>query len=560
MKKQLCYWPIVTTTAILMCAGALVLSAQTDLSGYWAFRIKDGGVNYYQLVQNGETFGTVPPAAGRGGGRGGRGLAGTVKNAKVHLEAVTAMPGAPPAGAPGAAAGRGAAGAPVAAAAPGGFGAQTRVYEGTVTNPNRIDVTLTTTGRDAGVLKGWFERVSKEEAVPTRVPSPELRDVPDNGMVRTPPMGWNSWNKYSDDFDEQIVRGTADAMVSSGMAKAGYTYIVVDEGWTSGRDANGKIIPNGKFPSGMKALADYVHSKGLKIGIYSSPGPQSCWGKLGGGGYQGSWKHEEEDAQTFADWGYDYLKYDQCTAGQVYDATTQDSQAAYQKMGEALLKTGRPIVYSLCQYGTYDVWKWGAKAGGNLWRTTGDINDSWGSMERIGFAQIVISKYNKVGHWNDPDMLEVGNGGMTADEYRTHMSLWCMLGAPLMAGNDLRSMTDETKSILMNPDVIAIDQDRGEFHPVERLSVQGTSEVLIRPLAGNAYAVGLYNRGDKPAEISFRTDDLTFDTGLGSRRLAATDLWKHEAVTLAGDTYTATVPKHGVVLLRVSVAGGRGGF
>jgi alpha-galactosidase len=189
------------------------------------------------------------------------------------------------------------------------------------------------------------------------------------------------------------------------------------------------------------------------------------------------------------------------------------------------------MVYSLCQYGAHDVWKWGAKAGGNLWRTTGDIGDRWESMERIGFAQIDISRYNKAGHWNDPDMLEVGNGGMTADEYRTHMSLWCMLGAPLMAGNDLRSMTEETKSILMNPEVIAIDQDRGEFHPVERLSGQGTFEVLARELSGNAYAVGLYNRGEQPAEISFRLDDLKFDTGLGSRRLVLTDLWKHAPVT-----------------------------
>ena len=551
--RKLYSWPVITTTAAIVCCGALALSAQTDLSGYWAFRIKDGGVNYYQLQQNGESFGTVPPVAGQGGGFRGRGLAGTVKNGKVHLEMVNSMPAAPAAGAPGAAA------RPAAAAAGGPGGGQTRVYEGVVTNPNRIDVTLTTTGRDAGVLKGWFERVSKDEAVPTRIPSPELRDLPDNGMVRTPPMGWNSWNKFADEIDDKTVRRIADAMVSSGMAKAGYTYIVVDEGWSSGRDANGKIIPNGKFPD-MKALADYVHSKGLKIGIYSSPGPQSCWGRVGGGGYQGSWKHEEEDAQTFADWGYDYLKYDQCTAGEVYDNTTQDSQAAYQKMGEALLKTGRPMVYSLCQYGAHDVWKWGGKAGGNLWRTTGDINDSWGSMERIGFAQLDISKYVKVGHWNDPDMLEVGNGGMMADEYRTHMSLWSMLAAPLMAGNDLRTMTEETKSILMNPDVIAIDQDRGEFQPVQRLSVQGKTEVLIRQLSGNAYAVGLYNRGDEPAEITFRWDDLKFDTGLGSRRLAATDLWKHESVTVSGDTYTATVPKHGVVLLRVAVATGRGGF
>jgi alpha-galactosidase len=546
--KKIFSWPVLTTAAALFCCGALVASAQTDLSGYWAFRIKDGGVNYYHMEQNGDVFRTVPEAGGRGF-RGG--LVGTVKNGKVHLDTAAGAPRTPPPAVPGAA-------ALPAPAGPPRMG-MTRVYDGTVVNPNRIDVTQTTTGRDAGVWQGWFERVTKEEAVPTRIPSPELHNVPDNGLVRTPPMGWNSWNKYSDEISEKIIRDMADAMVSSGMAKAGYTYIVVDEGWTSGRDANGKIIPNGKFKD-MKALADYVHSKGLKIGIYSSPGPQSCWGKMGGGGYEGSWKHEAEDAQTFADWGYDYLKYDQCSASGVYDNTTQDAQAAYQKMGEALLKTGRPMVYSLCQYGSHDVWKWGTNAGGNLWRTTGDINDSWGSMSRIGFAQVDISPYVKVGHWNDPDMLEVGNGGMTADEYRTHMSLWSMLAAPLMAGNDLTSMTDETKSILMNTDVIAVDQDRGEFHPVQRIFIQGTSEVLIRKLANNSYAVGLFNRGDASADISFRWDALKFDTGLGSRRLAATDLWKHAPVTVSGDTFTGTVPKHGVVMLRVSVANGGAGF
>ena len=309
---------------------------------------------------------------------------------------------------------------------------------------------------------------------------------------------------------------------------------MVDEGWTSGRDANGNIVGNGKFPN-MKALADYVHSKGLKIGIYSSPGPQSCSGKMGGG-YQGSYGHEEQDARTFAEWGYDYLKYDWCSAGSVYGSTREEERGAYQKMGEALLKTGRPMVYSLCQYGAADVWKWGAKTGGNLWRTTSDIADRWDSMERIGFAQIDIAGYAQPGHWNDPDMLEVGNGGMTADEYRTHMSLWCLLSAPLMAGNDLRTMTEETKSILMNPDAIAIDQDR-EPKPVERLSQQGKSEVLVRPLSGNAFAVGLFNRGDQPAEIGFRWDALKFDTGLyGFRRLQAQDLWKHEPVQVSGDT------------------------
>jgi alpha-galactosidase len=539
---------VALTPVLLLLVGTLFLLAQSriDMTGYWAFHVKDGGVNYFQFQQNGNTVNTVANAGRGGGGRGGRGLTGTLQDGKLHL---APMPN-PPGQAPAVAAGRG--------GAPGQAPPQVRetIYDGTVENANRINATLTTTGRDP--MKGWFERVTAEEARPARVAPPSLQDVPDNGMARTPPMGWNSWNKFQDVFDDATVRGMADAMVSSGMAKAGYTYIVVDEGWTSGRDANGKITGNGKFPN-MKALADYVHSKGLKIGIYSSPGPQSCSGKMGGG-YEGSYRHEMDDALTFAAWGYDYLKYDWCSAGGVYSNTKEDNQAAYQIMGDALLKTGRPIVYSLCQYGSHDVWKWGAKSGGNLWRTTFDIGDRWESMERIGFAQIDIAPYNAIGHWNDPDMLEVGNGGMTADEYRTHMSLWCMLAAPLMAGNDLRSMSDETKSILMNTDVIAIDQDR-DFKPLRRLSQDGKSEVLVRPLSGNAYAVGLFNRGDQPAQITFRWDALKFDTGLfGFRRLQAQDLWKHEAVPATGDNFTATVPSHGVVLLRVSAAGGRGGF
>jgi alpha-galactosidase len=530
------------TVGLALAGGwGLIAQAQIDLTGYWAFHVNDGGVNYFQFEQTGVSVTTVAPQ-GRGG-RGGRGLTGTFQNGKLHLASVPPAPTTPNTGG----------GVPAGQPPP-----QMRetIYDGTIENPNRIAATLQATGRDP--LKGWFERVSRDEAFPARIPPPDLHDVPDNGLARTPPMGWNSWNRFQDVFDDATVRSMADAMVSSGMAKAGYTYIVVDEGWTSGRNANGKIVGNGKFPD-LKALAAYVHSKGLKIGIYSSPGPQSCSGKMGGG-YQGSFAHEADDALTFAEWGYDYLKYDWCSAGGVYSNTREDNQGAYQKMGEALLKTGRPMVYSLCQYGSHDVWKWGAKTGGNLWRTTFDIADRWDSMERIGFAQIDIAAYNGPGHWNDPDMREIGNGGMTADEYRTHMSLWCLLAAPLMAGNDLRSMTEETKSILMNDEAIAIDQDR-EFQPVRRLSQEGKSEVLLRPLSGNAFAIGLFNRGDEPARISFRWDALKFDTGLyGFRRLQARDLWKHAPVDVSGDTFIATVPRHGVVLLKVSVAAGRGGF
>lgn len=494
---------------ILVFCVHFAADAQTDMSGYWKFSVPNGGVTFLELKQSGERIGGV----GRGGPA--RSMSGTLQHGKLHLEM--------------------------------SFGStdkkQMIVYEAVV-HGDKFPATRQRTGES--LETGTLQRVSHDEAFPPRLPLPALQNIPDNGLARTPPMGWNSWNKFHDKFDDATVRQMADAMVSSGMKAAGYTYIIVDEGWSSSRDSNGNITGNDRFPD-MKALADYVHSKGLKIGIYSSPGPQVC------GGYQGSYGHEQQDAQTFANWGYDYLKYDWCSAFGIYQPTPADLQGAYQKMGAALQKTKRPMVYSLCEYGLGDVWTWGAKTGGNLWRTTFDIADNWQSMERIGFAQLDITQYPAAGHWNDPDMLEVGNGGMTADEYRTHMSLWAMLRAPLIAGNDLRNMTDETKSILMNPDVIAIDQDPAA-KPVAVLSVEGKEEVLVRPLYGNAVAVGLFNRGDQPASISFRWDALHLGANLGGKTLTARDFWRHEDVPLSGDSFTTTVPKHGVVLLRVEAA------
>ncbi len=217
--------------------------------------------------------------------------------------------------------------------------------------------------------------------------------------------------------------------------------------------------------------------------------------------------HEEQDARTYAAWGIDYLKYDLCSARRIYEQTTEDIRGLYQKMGDALSRTGRPIVFSLCEYGLGDVWEWGPDVSGNLWRATGDIQDNWASMDRLGFAQLDIAAFAKPGHWNDPDMLEIGNGGMTVDEYRTHMSLWSLLSAPLIAGNDVVNMTDETKSILTNPDVIAIDQD-SLAKPVQTISADGNAVVLIRQLHGNAAAIGLFNRGTHPREISVRWDSL----------------------------------------------------
>jgi alpha-galactosidase len=350
-------------------------------------------------------------------------------------------------------------------------------------------------------------------------------------------MGWNSWNKFAGRVDDAAVRGMADAMVSTGMKKAGYIYVNIDDTWEgASRDAKGNITTNSKFPD-MKALADYVHSKGLKIGIYSSPGPKTC------AGYEGSYGHEEQDAQTYAAWGMDYLKYDWCSASAIYQ--NSDMQAVYQKMGDALLATGRPILYSLCQYGLEKVQDWGPKVGGNSWRTTGDINDSWKSMEKIGFdLQAGLETAAGPGHWNDPDMLEIGNGGMTDTEYRTHMSLWAMLAAPLLAGNDLRNMSPATAEILMNADVIAVNQDKLGKQG-RRVAKSGDQEVWVRALADGASAIALFNRAAEPAKVKANWSVV----GISGPKTVR-DLWSHQDVTSNGPEYEATVPGHGVVMLR----------
>jgi alpha-galactosidase len=382
---------------------------------------------------------------------------------------------------------------------------------------------------------GIAERASREAAArPPSLPLPDLHDVSDNGLARTPPMGWNSWYKFTERVDDLTIRAMADAMVSSGMREAGYTYINIDDCWAGPRDAQGNITGNRKFPN-MKALADYVHSKGLKIGIYSGPGPATA------GSYTGSYGHEVQDAKTFAGWGFDYFKYDWTTADQFYKDS--EMQAVYQKMGDALASCGRPVVYSLCQYGEEEVWKWGSKVGGNLWRTNNDIHDDWHSMSKIGFQQFEIASYARPGHWNDPDMLQVGLGGMTADEYRTQMSLWSLLAAPLIASNDLRSMSDETKSILMNTDVIAIDQDP-EAKPVTKISERGNLVVAARPLKNKTWAVGLFNRGDATAKIAVAWSDLSVQGKLHVR-----DLWAHQDLGRIADQFSAQVPPHGVVLI-----------
>ncbi len=376
-----------------------------------------------------------------------------------------------------------------------------------------------------------------EGALPARMPLPALHKVPSNGLAKTPPMGWNSWNKFASRVDDAGVRAAADAIVSTGMKDAGYIYVNIDDTWQGERDAQGNIQSNKKFP-GMKALADYVHSKGLKIGIYSSPGPNTC------AGYEGSYGHEEQDAKTYAGWGIDYLKYDWCGARNLYK--DDEMQPLYQKMGDALHNSGRNIVYSLCQYGRADVWKWGPDVGGNLWRTTGDISDHWASMSKIGFNQNDLAPYAAPGHWNDPDMLEIGNGGMTNTEYKTHMSLWAILAAPLLAGNDLQHMTPEIRDILLNRDVIAIDQDSLGKQGT-RLAKSGDTEVWTRDLANGAKAIALFNLGASDATVSVKWSAAGFNSAPAHAR----DLWLHQDIPLSGAEYSATVPSHGVVLLRV---------
>ena len=370
-----------------------------------------------------------------------------------------------------------------------------------------------------------------------RLELPLLHDVPSNGLTRTPPMGWNSWNQFQSKIDDKTVREMVDAMVSSGMRAAGYVYLNIDDTWEGTRDATGNLRPNHKFPD-MKALADYVHSKGLKLGIYSSPGPRTC------AEYPGSYGFETQDAQTFAAWGIDYLKYDWCGAKIIYG--DQDVQAVYQKMGDALLRTGHPIVYSLCEYGKVNVASWGAKVGGNLWRTTGDISDTWSSMIANVEKQAATAPYAGPGHWNDPDMLEIGNGHMTDEEYRTHMILWAITAAPLLAGNDIRNMSPAIKQILLNSEVIAVDQDAlgRQATPVRN----GDLETWVKPLADGSTAVAVVNLSATEVTTSVKESDL----GLTSTVVSARDLWTHRNVIFHDGLFTAKIPSHGALMLRAT--------
>jgi alpha-galactosidase len=366
--------------------------------------------------------------------------------------------------------------------------------------------------------------------------SAAYRTSPPTRVALTPPMGWNSWNHFGCDVSEALIRETADAIVSSGMLDAGYKYVVIDDCWQVSRDPSGTIVADPqRFPHGIKALADYVHSKGLKFGIYSDAGTKTCQGRPGTLGF------EERDAQTYAGWGVDYVKEDWCNADRL-DARTQ-----YTKFRRALDRTGRPIVLSICEWGVNQPWDW-APSVGNLWRTTDDISDNWASMLSNLDQSAQHSAVARPGAWNDPDMLEIGNGGMTADEYRAHMSLWAMQAAPLIAGNDLRTMSAETKSILTNAEVIAVDQDS--------LGAQGTlvssgppeRQVWSKPLRDGSRAVVLLNRATSSDSIS-----LSFRrAGIHTDSASVRDLWRHADLGRFRGSFTAVVPGHAALMLRVT--------
>ncbi len=368
--------------------------------------------------------------------------------------------------------------------------------------------------------------------------------------AQTPPMGWNSWNYFAERVTDKDIRDSADQIVSTGMKDAGYIYVNIDDTWEAERDASGVLHTNSKFPD-MKALADYVHSKGLKLGIYSGPGPKTC------AGYAGSLGHEEQDAKMYADWGIDYLKYDLCSFREAVmqkqapnDGAAQMRLmvAAYDKMGKALKATGRPIVYSLCQYGWDNVWEWAPALGGNLWRSTGDIEARWQSIYDILNQQKGLASYAGPGHWNDPDMLEVGNGKLSLAENRTHFSMWAMLAAPLLAGNDLPHMKPEIHAILTNRDVIAIDQDP-LGHEARHIYSKGEVEVWARDLQGGAKAIAIVNAGSEVYSTHPFHLDLA-QVGLHGPQHAK-DLWTGKEMEVTNNM-SVELPSHDVLLLRIA--------
>jgi len=417
------------------------------------------------------------------------------------------------------------------------LGAGTGVIRGVMPAAGRFEVEISA----INAAVGWAE-AGRATCTLTIVGAPDA-------VALTPPMGWNSWNCWALAVDDQKVRAAADAFVQKHLAAHGYTYVNIDDGWEAGRDPDGRILPNERFPD-MKALADYVHGHGLKLGIYSSPGPKTC------GGYTGSYQHEAQDAQRYAEWGVDYLKYDWCSYGEI---APHPDRAALQKpylvMRDALRQGPRDVLFSLCQYGMGNVWEWGKDVGGNCWRTTGDITDSWSSLAGIAFAQQAAQPFAGPGHWNDPDMLVVGEVGwgprlhasrLTHNEQVTHLSLWAMLGAPLLLGCDLSRLDPFTLALLTNDDMLAIDQDP-LGRTATRLRRDPRAEVWTRPLADGTTAVALCNRGRTPAEVKVTWKELGLQGPQPVR-----DCWRRaDAEGTGADGVAQMVGRHGTALLRV---------
>ncbi|XP_059455390.1 alpha-galactosidase isoform X1 [Corylus avellana] len=356
------------------------------------------------------------------------------------------------------------------------------------------------------------------------------RNLLANGLGKTPPMGWNSWNHFQCKIEEKLIRETADAMVSTGLSKVGYKYINLDDCWAElNRDSRGNLVPRAStFGSGIKALADYVHRKGLKLGIYSDAGTQTCSKTM-----PGSLGHEEQDAKTFASWGVDFLKYDNCND----DGTSPKKR--YPTMSKALLKSGRPIFFSLCEWGQEDPATWAASVG-NSWRTTGDIEDNWNSMTSRADQNDKWASYAKPGGWNDPDMLEVGNGGMTTEEYRAHFSIWALAKAPLLIGCDIRALQNVTLELLSNKEVIAVNQDKLGVQG-KKVKKDGDLEVWAGPLSKKKVATILWNRGPSKATVTAHWSDI----GLNPATLVtARDLWAHSTKSSVKGQLSANLESH----------------
>ena len=374
-------------------------------------------------------------------------------------------------------------------------------------------------------------------------------------LAPTPPMGWNSWNTFSENINEELIRTTADVMVSEGLLAAGYQYLIIDDCWSlKQRDSSGRLAADPeKFPNGMKALADYVHAKGLKFGMYS------CCGTLTCAAYPGSFEHEFSDAKQFAEWGVDYLKYDNC-----YKPSSQADPMLYRRMGAALKNCGRDILFAACQWGTEDVWQWIRSTGAHTYRSTGDIQDSWSSIEKIARSQLEKQCFQGPDCFNDMDMLVVGMygkgmnpyisiGGCTDEEYQTHFTLWAMMGSPLIIGCDVRAMSEQAKTILTNQDLIAINQDP-ECRSCYQLPTYSSPDafILVKHLQNGDFALGFFNFSDTASTVQLNFWDMGLSASSG-QALQFHDCLTHQELGLQQEYFSVAVPSHGSRVYRCKV-------